>query len=173
MSGRIVLARWLTGTNTHVYEPEVLRLASPVQVEVVRGRATGFSGEAAVVADLERHCAMVGERLGTDPGYLHSWHAGLNPGTYFSRPAAEDPLRWNGMVYGHPRHLHFHTCGDYAPGEISWHLLDATIAFDGEVLWRDGRLTLLEGEEIRALLRRHGVREDYFADYQDIGIEGP
>ena len=69
------------------------------------------------------------------------------------------------MVYGHPRHLHFHTCGDYAPGEISWHLLDATIAFDGEVLWRDGRLTLLEGEEVRALLRRHGVREDYFADY--------
>ena len=34
--------------------------------------------------------------------------------------------------------LHFHTCGAYAPGEISWNVVDPTILIDGVPVWQDG-----------------------------------
>ncbi len=39
---------------------------------------------------------------------------------------------------GNPRILHFHTCGAYAPGEISWNVIDPTIMIDGVTYWERG-----------------------------------
>ena len=38
-------------------------------------------------------------------------------------------------------------------GDIAISLFDATVAFDGEVLWRDGRFVFMDRPEIRALAR--------------------
>ena len=49
-----------------------------------------------------------------------------------------------GFIYikghGSPKFLHFHTCGDYAPGEICWMVENHSIVIDGEPLWKDGTL---------------------------------
>ena len=57
--------------------------------------------------------------------------------------------------------MHFHTCGEYPPGEISLNLLDPTILIDGVPIWEAGKLyperlkggaTLLENyPEMRAI----------------------
>ena len=34
--------------------------------------------------------------------------------------------------------MHFHTCGSYAPGEISWNVIDPSIEIDGVMVWDRG-----------------------------------
>ncbi|MDG1857834.1 MAG: hypothetical protein P8I94_01945, partial [Emcibacteraceae bacterium] len=43
-------------------------------------------------------------------------------------------------VFCHPEYIHFHTCGDYAPGEISCTLPGHTIKINGVTLWENGKL---------------------------------
>jgi hypothetical protein len=31
------------------------------------------------------------------------------------------------VAFANPRYLHFHTCGNYAPGEIAWSLFDVKV----------------------------------------------
>jgi hypothetical protein len=38
--------------------------------------------------------------------------------------------------------LHFHTCGQHAPGEISLNVIDPTILLDGVTVWDSGVLRL-------------------------------
>jgi hypothetical protein len=53
--------------------------------------------------------------------------------------AVDDPDRWSNSVFTNPRFLHVHTCGNYAPGEICWMLLDPTVSIDGTRMWDNGR----------------------------------
>ena len=170
MNGQIVLQRWITGTNTHAYSPEVHYLNAPITVQVENGHAVGFEGDR---GDVDRFCAhakMVADTFGLDQSLIHSWHAGLNPGTgYFAR-AKDDPVRWNGMIFGSPRHLHFHTCGDYPPGEINWHVIDPIVTFDGETYLDAGEVRFFETPEVRELLNEFGLTPDDMKTHQDIGL---
>ena len=69
-----------------------------------------------------------------------------------------------------PRYLHFHTCGDYAPGEIAWSLFDATVLIDGETYWQEGRFVFLERPEVRRLLDEYDLLPDALEPRHDIGI---
>lgn len=68
------------------------------------------------------------------------WAVRRLPACQFDSKAEADILRWSGSAFGNPRLLHFHTCGEYAPGEISWNIVDPTICLDDVPVWENGQL---------------------------------
>ncbi len=170
MNGKIVLKRFVTGTNTHKYSPEVFHLDNPITVIVENGHAVDLQGDLETVGAFRAHSKMVAELFDLDETLIHSWHAGLNPGTIYSGQAVDDPVRWNGMIFGSARHLHFHTCGDYPPGEINWHVIDPTVSFDGEDFIRNGEVLFFLSEEVSEMRSRFNVSEDQLRTNQNIGL---
>jgi len=154
-TGRIALSRFLVGTGSRHYEPYYLPLPNDVFAIVEHGRITKFEGAQHDIDSIERHYEHVSKMFGIDPWCVDSWHAGIHPGCHFDDNAETDILRWCGTAFGNPRILHFHTCGEYAPGEISWNVLDPTVFIDGIAVWEAGKLfpeRMLGGQEI---LQRH------------------
>lgn len=140
MHGRVALSRFLVGTGSRFYDPYCLPLTDVVFARVDGDRILGFEGEPDEVSKVAQHYAHVSELFAIDAHCVHSWHAGIHPGCHFQPRAESDILRWSGTAFGNPRILHFHTCGNYAPGEISWNILDPTIRIDDVAIWEDGRL---------------------------------
>ena len=171
MSGRVALAHWLMGTGTHTYDHDVLILEQNVTAHVEDGRIMEFEGDPGIVTRVRDHYARVSNEFDIDPWLVHSWHAGVNPKTFYARAATENIERWGGVAFGSPRYTHFHTCGDYSPGEIAWSLFDTTITIDDEVYWKDGRFVFLERDDIRALLDDYPGVEDPFTMRTDIGLQ--
>lgn len=136
--GRIAQAGFLTGTGSTYYEPYTVPLDDVLTVHFEGNRITAFEGPDACRA--AAHYARVGQMLGIRHDFVHSWHAGIHPGCAWLAEAADNPERWSGGAFGNPRLLHFHTCGTYAPGEISLNVVDPTILLDGVALWDGGRL---------------------------------
>lgn len=58
MNGKIVLQRWVTGTNTHAYSPEVHFLNTPITVQIENGHVVNLEGDAADVAAFRAHGRM-------------------------------------------------------------------------------------------------------------------
>lgn len=139
-SGRVALARYLTPTGSKVYRPASLEIEDPIFAEVASGRIAGFSGNQDTARRVREHYRRISTLFDIDAGAVHSWHAGIHPGCVYTADAAHDPDRWSNTVFTNPRFLHFHTCGDYPPGEICWMVLDPTVVIDGQALWEDGRL---------------------------------
>jgi hypothetical protein len=161
-SGRIALSRFLIGTGHRFYEPYFLDLPEVVFAVVENNRITGFEGNRFEVKRVEDHYRRVGDQFDIEPWYVDSWHAGIHPGCHFEADAETDILRWSGTAFGNPRILHFHTCGEYAPGEICWNLLDPTVLLDGVALWEAGRLCIEQIPECREILSRHQKLADLF-----------
>lgn len=141
-SGRVALAGYLTPTGSRAYEPASLKLNTTVFAEIDGGRITGYTGAAEDVAAIHRHYDHVSRLFGIDPGVVHSWHAGIHAGCSFPGRPEANPDLWSNSVFGSPAYLHFHTCGDYAPGEICWMVADPVVVADGETVWSHGRLHL-------------------------------
>ena len=113
------------------------------------------------------------ETFGIDPHVMHSWHPGIHPGCAYHAPARDNLERWAGAAFGNPRLLHFHTCGDYAPGEISLNVLDPTVTVDGVAVWDEGafRPELVPGGA-EILARYPCVRAAFEAPVREVGL-GP
>lgn len=139
-SGRVALCGFLTGTGSLYYAPYTVTTHAPLHAVFERGRLTGFDGTPQDVRAAERHYDSVATRFGIERDMVHSWHAGIHPGCAFADTAQGNYERWSGSAFGNPRLLHFHTCGAYAPGEISWNVLDPTIEIDGVAVWDAGVL---------------------------------
>ena len=137
-SGRVALGGFLTGTGSRYYDDYTVEFAGQVIAHLKNGRLTGFTGEARDVARADAHYSRVAGLFGIDRDFVHSWHAGIHPGCGFPWDMRENYERWGGAAFGNPRILHFHTCGAYAPGEISWNVIDPTIEVDGVTLWDSG-----------------------------------
>jgi len=138
--GQVALSRFLLGTGSHYYEPYCLTLPQDVVAFVEGNRITHFEGAQDQVERVERHYRNISSQFDIEPWYVDSWHAGIHPACQFASNAEADILRWSGTAFGNPRLLHFHTCGEYAPGEISWNIVDPTIYLDSVPVWENGRL---------------------------------
>ncbi|MDN2581710.1 hypothetical protein [Aquibium sp. ELW1220] len=138
--GRVAQAGFLVGTGSKYYQPYGAALRDVLFISFEGNRIIGFEGDAADVETARRHYAFVAERFGIERDFVHSWHAGIHPGCAFAGLAGDSLERWSGAAFGNPRLLHFHTCGDYAPGEICWNVVDPTVRVDGVAVWDNGRL---------------------------------
>jgi hypothetical protein len=170
MSGRVVLSNWLMATGTHGYEPQILLLDRPVATVIEAGRIVDFEGDEALCTKVRDHYARVAEIFDIDPQVVHSWHVGIHPKTYYDGAARDNIDRWGNVMFASPRYLHFHTCGDYAPGEIAWSVIDTTVTLDGTPYWQDGRFVFLDREEVRSLLADFPGCETDFEMRTDIGL---
>jgi hypothetical protein len=139
-SGVVMQDGFLVGTGSKFYDPYGCDLREPLAVHFDNTRLTHFSGHEMDVHCAQMHYAKVGQMFDLDPLTMHSWHAGIHPGCAYTVPAAKNFERWSGGAFGNPRLMHFHTCGHYAPGEISLNVLDPTITLDGVAVWKDGVL---------------------------------
>lgn len=139
-SGRVALAGFLTGTGSRYYPDYTVEFEGPVAALFRNGRLTGFDGAVGDVRRANRHYDYVAGLFGIERDFVHSWHAGIHPGCGYPWDMRQNMERWGGVAFGNPRLLHFHTCGAYAPGEISWNMIDPTIAIDGIRVWEDGVL---------------------------------
>ena len=139
-SGRVMQVGFLVGTGSKFYEPYAVGLRQPISVQIEGNRITDISGDSSDVENARGHYAEVANRFGIDETFVHSWHAGIHPGCAYTAPASAGFVRWSSGAFGNPRLLHFHTCGTYAPGEISLNVLDPTVRLDGVPVWEVGRL---------------------------------
>jgi hypothetical protein len=170
-SGRVAIARFLVGTGSNYYEPYGLPLNDVIFAEIGDGFIKGFSGAADEVERTKAHYAHVGGLFGIDPYAIHSWHAGIHPGCAYTMPAEANYERWSCGAFGNPRILHFHTCGDYAPGEICWNIVDATILVDGVALWDDGVFRPDRIDSGIEIMRRYpDVAQMFRSPRREIGI---
>jgi hypothetical protein len=154
-SGRVSLNGYLTPTGSRVYHPGNVKIDSPVFAVVEQGRIIRFEGEADVVEAIDRHYRNIGRQFDIDPYVVHSWHAGIHPGLTCSLSEDRDPDLWSNSVFNHPRYLHFHSCGDYPPGEVSWLLKNHRVSIDGVDMWVDGELKPENFDSTRLCLREH------------------
>ncbi|MEP2029679.1 MAG: hypothetical protein ABJI96_13345 [Paracoccaceae bacterium] len=136
-SGRAAL-KFLTGTGSKYYDDYTIEFDQPVFALMENGRLTGFEGFAPDVARANAQYDRVANLFGIDRDFVHSWHAGIHPGCGYPWDMHDNWERWGGAAFGNPRILHFHTCGAYAPGEISWNIFDASISIDGIRYWDQG-----------------------------------
>ena len=170
-SGKVALGGFLLGTGSRYYEPYGLSLPAPLLACFEAGRLRGFEGAAPARAAAEAHYARVAAQFGIDADVVHSWHAGIHPACAFPGAAQDNWERWSCGAFGNPRILHFHTCGDYAPGEICWNVIDPTIAVDGVEIWRAGRIDIDRVPGAAAALdRAPGLRALFERPERRIGV---
>lgn len=170
-SGTVALPGFLVGTGSMYYEPYALEYEGSLSVAFEAGRIKKFHGDAGAIEAAERHYQFVADRFAIDRDFVHSWHAGIHPGCQVSGLASDSYERWSGAAFGNPRILHFHTCGAYAPGEISWNIVDPTIMVDGVAVWEDGVLRphLVPGG--KEILEQHpDIAALFEAPNRDIGF---
>lgn len=139
-SGSVVLPGFLVGTGSKYYDPYGMLYDGRLVGHFEEGRITGFTGDPDAVKVAEDHYSKVSGMFGIDRDFIHSWHIGIHPGCFYPGKASDNFERWSGAAFGNPRLLHLHTCGAYAPGEISWNVLDPTVVVDGVTVWCDGVL---------------------------------
>lgn len=153
-SGQISMDRFLAPTGSKVYAPAFVKITAPVIANVEKGRILNFTGDAKNVANIKKHYKNISEKFNIDPDIVHSWHAGIHPGSDYKRAEADDPDCWSNSVFTNPNYVHFHTCGDYAPGEISCTIPEHSIEIDGILLWDKGKLLPLEFEETKQVIHK-------------------
>ena len=140
LSGQVALARYLTPTGSNTYDPASLEIENTVIADVSMGRIKNLKGKQKDVGRIRRHYRIVANQFSIDADVVHSFHAGIHPGSVYAKCVAENPDRWSNSAFTNPRVLHFHTCGNYPPGEICWMVIDHTLTVDGKALWERGRL---------------------------------
>ena len=154
-SGQVVLRQGLTSTGSKVYEPPTLPIASQVVAQVTRGRIERFDGPEEEAQAVREHYERVAGLFGIEPMTVDSWHQGLHPGTDTSPIPQDDLSLWGETLFTSPQYLHFHTCGEYPPGEICWMVESPTLTLDGRTLYEDGRIQVDTFKEFTPCLDRY------------------
>ena len=153
-SGNVVVSNYLTPTGSKVYSPNYLKLSDSLNVEIDKGRIINVHGHREAKKDFENHYDFVSQKFKLEKYYVHSWHAGIHPGIKYDQPIDINPDRWSNTMFASPKYLHFHTCGDYPPGEICWMLKNPTIEIDANALWDNGFLRVREFDSTKNCLEK-------------------
>jgi len=167
-NGVVALTHWLMASGNQPYPDDELLLPDVIMAQVENGRIMELEGPVDLTRKIRSHYNRVGEYLNLDPWNVHSWHAGINPGCSYPHRAEQNLERWGKVAFANPRYLHFHTCGNYAPGEIAWSLFDTHVELDGITFWDQGRFTFLQHQQVKSILLRHGL--DDLVLSTDIGV---
>jgi len=154
MSGRVALVNYLTTTGSKFYEPASIEINDVVFANVTSGKIVDFTGNRRDVDKIKAHYKKVSEQFRIEENSVHSFHAGIHPGNTYLANAADDPDRWANTIFNNPRILHFHTCGNYPPGEICWMVIDQTLTVDDKNLWFEGRLCVKDFEQTRQCMEK-------------------
>jgi hypothetical protein len=172
-AGKVAVTHMLLGTGSRYYEPYAMRLNTVLFAHIADGRLQRWQGNSSDVNRAEAHYSDVAKKYSIDGSSVHSWHAGIHPGCAFTASAHNHYERWSGSAFGNPRLLHFHTCGNYAPGEICWNIVDPTIEVDGVRVWDKGRINIELLPGANTILRDHpAVRSLFERPEQRIGLDG-
>lgn len=170
-SGRLALSKWLCATGSRYYQPDSVLIDGVVFAFVENGRIVGFEGNERDVNKVRAHYDFVAEKYDIEGENVHSWHAGIHPQNGYAGLAVDNLARWSGSAFGNPRYLHFHTCGNYAPGEICISVFDPSITVDGVEMWRDGTLDFADAPEVQALQAKYpGMRELFERPVLEFGL---
>ncbi|WP_166418288.1 hypothetical protein [Cochlodiniinecator piscidefendens] len=151
MNGTLAIKHFVTSSSTRAYEDSTLVLDQPILARVENSRMVDFDGPAELVARLKSQLERAAALTGGDPYLINSWHTGINPNTFFEGDPYDDLELWGTVAYGSPRYTHLHAAG-IDPGDIAFHMMDATISFDGQVVWDEGRFVFLDRPEIQAMM---------------------
>ena len=146
--GYVILSGHITSTGSQVYEPASLELKEDTKVFISDGKIAQITGCKEDVENINDHYRVVAKKFNIDAKVVHSWHSGIHEGLDPKSMKFIDADHWSNSVFGSPRFLHFHTCGDYAPGEICWVVKEPTVKVDGVPLWEKGRLNFLEFDQL-------------------------
>ncbi len=169
LNGQLMISRFTLSSSTRAFEDSVLMVSSPVRVSVEDGLMTEFHGATEMVGAFRSQCERAAALTGGDPCRLNSWHTGINPNTFYDRDPYADLERWGTVAFGSPRYTHIHAAG-HEPGDISIQLIDASISFDGELLWKDGHFVFLDRPDIRRFLEESGNSHLNSEICLDIGV---
>ena len=171
MSGYVALSKYLTPTGSKVYDPASIEIKETVIAQIQNGIISEFKGNLKIINKIQQHYKMVSEKFSIQGNNVHSFHAGIHPGCTYRSDARENPDRWANTVFTNPRVLHFHTCGNYSPGEICWMIIDPTVSIDNKNLWEKGRLCVNNFASTRICIENWPELKPMFANpSQDIGI---
>ncbi|MGC1488452.1 MAG: hypothetical protein WA784_11765 [Albidovulum sp.] len=151
LNGRLTINHFVTSSSTRAYDDSVLLLDAPIVAQVENSRMISFDGPAPLVARLKAQLERAAALTGGDPWAINSWHTGINPNTFFEGDPYADLERWGTVAYGSPRYTHLHAAGK-DPGDAAFHMMDATISFDGDPFWDAGRFVFLDRPEIQAMI---------------------
>ena len=169
LSGTFVADHFTLSSSTRAYDDSVLMMTSPVKLTIEDGLIVQFEGDDDMVAALQAQCRRAAAITGGDPFRLNSWHTGVNPFTFFEGDPYADLERWGTVAYGSPRFTHLHAAG-HDPGDLAFQLFDASIAFDDEWIWKDGRFVFLDRPDIRDMLDKLGQSHLTSDILYDIGV---
>ena len=139
-SGQIAFRHGLAPTGSKVYSPTCLSLPKGIIAVIDKGVISSFEGDAADIRAAQNHYQQVAKQFNIEPWLVDSWHLGLHPATVHPLDPQVDLDRWSNTMFTSPRYLHFHTCGNYPPGEICGMVEDPTVKIDGVALWQNGQL---------------------------------
>lgn len=170
-SGILAISKWLCPTGSRFYKPDHVLIDDVVLAQIKNGRIIDLDGSDNDVNKVRQHYDSVSQKYGIDRDIIHSWHAGIHPQNGYSGLAIDNLVRWSGSGFGNPRYLHFHSCGDYAPGEICISVFDPTISVDGIDLWRRGKLLFADTPESLKLMSHYpGMRQLFEKPNRDFGL---
>ena len=169
MSGKLVMKDWLTSSSTVIYDGSVYPLKEPVIATIENGTILRFDGNEKQCAELENHFNRVSGIVGGEAMAINSWHTGIIPSTWYDRRARDDLERWGSVSYASPRITHFHACGS-DPGHIGINLLDASIQFDGDMIFRNGHFLYPHSDQCADIVSDYTSWYHVFDQNADIGL---
>ena len=150
LTGNLKISKFITSTSTRAYDDSVLMIETPVNARVENSVITSIDGDPQTVETIVEQLERAARLSGGDPYVMHSWHTGINPGTFFEGNPFDNLEYWGTVAYGSPRYTHIHATG-LNPGDVAYHLMDATIKFDDEIFWENGQFLFLERPEVTTL----------------------
>ena len=127
-------------SGSSFYYPSNIKLNEKVKFYIKNGHIQSVIGNEKDVCNIKRHYDYVSNKFKTKRDIVHSLHCGIHNGLLSESIKLNNPDYWSNTVFAHPNYLHFHTCGDYAPGEICWILKNQTIRVDDLNLWQNGNI---------------------------------
>lgn len=140
LSGTIVVKNFLTSSGSSFYSPSYIKLIEAVKFKIENGLIKSISGNEEDIKKIDNHYNYVSKKYKIDKDVIHSWHCGIHGGLLTDTINENDPDYWSNTVFGNPKYLHFHTCGNYAPGEICLMVENQTIFLDTKKLWDNGKI---------------------------------